>query len=152
MSIFQGKSVHLLAKKILENFGCLVLSTGWPDLFVQRDGKTVLVEVKGPSDFLHAHQRTMHEFLRHEKLPVVVANTDRAGNIGTVEGPEEDAAAFRSLLGDDPSFTTEKLQGNMNNKMSYWTCPLCQEAKELREKVCTVCFERLETLGFRDIG
>ena len=60
-------------KKILENRGCSVYKTGFPDFLVKhKSGAICFIEVKHGSDKVRTHQKEVHDVLKNAKIPVHV--------------------------------------------------------------------------------
>ena len=58
--------------------GYAVLLNGWPDLLVERDGRIVAYEVKGPGDTLRPNQERMHAALRRAGIVVETIDENAA--------------------------------------------------------------------------
>jgi hypothetical protein len=64
---------HRLAHR-LRAAGYEVLVNGWPDLLVQKDGKTFAYEVKAKGDNVRPHQKAMHDALRAAGIEVEIVD------------------------------------------------------------------------------
>jgi len=62
-----------IVKEIIENKGCTVYKTGFPDFLVKhKSGAICFVEVKQGSDKVRDNQKEVHDVLKEAKIPVYV--------------------------------------------------------------------------------